>query len=84
MKIEEMWARRYVGKIRRYAEEIKRCVDRIFSFCIFMRFSSKLIPVPPTRNARSIRFGPPPLSSSGLGRWPFTPVTRVQIPLGVQ
>ena len=25
-----------------------------------------------------------PRSSSGLGRWPFTPVTRVQIPYGVQ
>ena len=24
-----------------------------------------------------------PRSSSGLGRWPFTPVTRVQIPYGV-
>jgi len=25
-----------------------------------------------------------PSSSSGLGRWPFTPVTRVRIPLGVR
>src|SRR5665811_1251871 len=27
---------------------------------------------------------PTPPSSSGLGRWPFTPVTRVRIPLGVR
>lgn len=36
------------------------------------------------RSAGSSPAGGTPPSSSGLGRWPFKPVARVRIPLGVR
>ena len=38
----------------------------------------------PAMGAGSSPAGGTPLSSSGLGRWPFKPVARVRIPLGVR
>jgi len=38
----------------------------------------------PEMGAGSSPAGGTPTSSSGLGRWPFKPVARVRIPLGVR